>query len=358
MLREQIIQIGSDPEFFFEKNGKIIGAERVIPEKGLDAVDRSGHFIMKQKALILDGVQVEINPTPHSRTSLTVCEMSAIFKSLKDHLRETPEIKACFKTLVEVDREELDSLSEQARIFGCAPSQNAYNAVAKVGVDAKVYPFRAAGGHIHLGLHRPTFGINSYDADHRLRLVPLLDIFVGNTMVLIDRDPGVAERRKHYGRAGEFRLPKYGLEYRTVGNFWLRHHFLFGFVSGMCKLANTVLYETITGGPNLEQELVETVDIMQVIKAINENDWDLAYKNHEVVKKFIRKYGGIGFGLTPGTLDKFDYFAKTVREKGIESWFPMDPVDHWSSLPFISNELGWEQFLDRINLDRLPGEKA
>src|SRR5262249_35468363 len=30
-------------------------------------------------------------------------------------------------------------------------------------------------------------------------------------------------RRQFYGRAGEYRLPRHGLEYRTLGNAWLYH---------------------------------------------------------------------------------------------------------------------------------------
>lgn len=354
MMREQLVTWGADPEFFFERGGQIIGAERVIPEQGLDAIDQSGHYITKRAALIIDGVQAELNVNPYQRRTHLANELKTAFLSLRRHLAGMPEITTNFKPLIKVEAAELAALSEKARIFGCAPSKNIWNDNARVDVDAATYPYRAAGGHIHLGLHHP---IHSYQQDNRSRLVPLLDIFVGNTCVLLDRDPTVVERRKHYGRAGEYRLPIYGLEYRTPGNFWLRSYPLMSFVFGMASLAVSVLYETLLGN-NLEGELVGMVDIDNVIDAINLNDYDLAFANYETVKKFILCHGGIGKGLMPQNLAKFETFVASVREHGLEHWFPEDPVEHWCNLPRQDFDAGWEDFLQKIDTTPLPNEEG
>jgi hypothetical protein len=51
----------------------------------------------------------------------------------------------------------------------------------------------------------------------------MLDLFLGSTSVLMDHDPTSLARKKLYGGAGNHRwCPAYGVEYRTLSNFWLR----------------------------------------------------------------------------------------------------------------------------------------
>ena len=49
------MNIGCDPEFFFRKDGKIIGSEQVLPKDGWHWIDRSW-------SIVRDGVQAEIHP--------------------------------------------------------------------------------------------------------------------------------------------------------------------------------------------------------------------------------------------------------------------------------------------------------
>jgi hypothetical protein len=49
----------------------------------------------------------------------------------------------------------------------------------------------------------------------------MLDLFVGIPSIFMDHDPTSARRRKVYGQAGRYRPKEYGMEYRSLGNFWL-----------------------------------------------------------------------------------------------------------------------------------------
>src|SRR3990167_11232915 len=224
--------LGCDPEFFFTREGKIIGAERVIPEEGLQSTYSA---YSKLKALVLDGVQVELHTSPGSCREGQASQISHAFRVLRDHLKTMENVQTSFEGVVTVPRHELNTLSEKSKILGCASSLNYYDKRAMVGIkNPATYQKRSAGGHIHLGSLAPqVFKV-------RERLVPLLYILLGNQCVLIDRDPNAALRRKHYGRAGEYRLPKYGLEYRTLSNFWLRSYPLFSLVMGLTKLSASI----------------------------------------------------------------------------------------------------------------------
>lgn len=333
------ITFGCDPELFFTtKDGKVIGSEKVIPE----AMPTSS---INAKGIVQDGVQVELNPRPCWCRANIGNEISAIMKKLKEHLATMPDVSACFNGVVEVDAKELRSLSEKSRTLGCAPSMNVYDKGASVSVK-KGYRKRSAGGHIHLG-------INKELAAHPDSLAVLMDIFVGNTCVLLDRDPANAERRKVYGRAGEYRTPPHGFEYRTLSNFWLRAYPLMSFVFGLSRIAVNTLYSkhrpviTYDSSPIWDTEAcIRTyVDIDKVRDAINNNDVELARSNYQGVREFIKNHGNGYSGLYASNLDSFDYFIKMIDEKGLEFWFPEDPMDHWTINYTEGHDRGWENFM-------------
>jgi len=372
-MGDQITQIvsphfGCDPEIFLLKGGQVIGAEKVIPEEGLDTLTRDPNTLActvpKKGGIVLDGVQVELNPAPATCRALLANEISAAFKTLKAHLAKMDGISASFTQIVEVDPKELDSLSDKAKALGCAPSNNIYDSSRSIGVNPATYTKRSAGGHIHLGLPDEIKG-------HRERLVPLLDIFVGNTCVLMDRHPGNAERRQVYGRAGEHRLPTPGLEYRTLSNFWLKGYPLFSGVLGLSRLAVNILAHSIKylpgGCPSYphyvgaEEDILQLVDVEAICKAINENDVELAKKNWTVVRGWLEKHTqNYQTGLNTRNVDAFDFMVSKIDDKGMDYWFPDDPMEHWTTKYGMlhaqrgmdGHDLGWETFLARVDLER------
>lgn len=329
MLKQPQVVWGSDPEAFFQREGQIIGSERLIPERG---------FAVRGNKIIRDGVQFEMNPAASQTIEGLGYNVGQLFAQLKRHLKKNPDITCCFDGLVEVSQPELDGLSPATRVLGCMPSHNFYGSKA-IDVDPLLYRKRSSGGHIHMGLSYPIYTLGGV-SDYRSRLVPLCDIFVGNSCVLLDRDPGAAERRENYGRAGEYRLPQHGLEYRTTSNFWLRDFSLMSFTFGMAAVAISVLNDTLRG-QDLEQQLVNVVDIEQVARAINTNDFDLALLNFRAIQPFLATHlPPTGFPLSPNTLDKFISFATDVRHNSIATYFPTDNiVNNWQSGVFNSFEL-------------------
>lgn len=321
MLRPVNITYGTDPEGFFQRDGQIIGSDRVLPVEGL--VNNS----YQKPFVVLDGVQFELNPAPASTVQGLATNLSSAFYLLRQHLVGQPGVTLNWSNIVEVSRKELDNLSQKARELGCQPSMNIYGE-QPLRCNIKTYRKRSSGGHAHVGL----LGTNIFSGgrDARQRLVPLCDIFVGQWCVLLDRDPGAAERRENYGRAGEFRLPSHGLEYRTLDNFWIRNYTLMSFVFGMVNLATSVLVHTLTGGSQ-EQELVKIVNVPRMRKAIEKNDIRLATRNIiELQPWLMDNLPDTGFPVRPGTISKFIELGKHIDHHGIESIFPDDPVTHWA----------------------------
>jgi hypothetical protein len=385
--RTSRIWFGADPELFVSLDGKIIGSEHFIPDKGVftesyvrdpnatyyngrlkgasyqSYVDntkwRGSHAKTADNGTKLgavrDGVQVELTIPASDCRRWFAMEIGCAFRTLKKRLDEMQtegkKFELSFRQVIEVDKEELAKLSADSRVLGCQPSFNFYEQNSTIGVDPATYTKRSAGGHLH-------FGLPKHLMPERDKLPILFDIILGNTSVLIDRDPNAAERRKVYGRAGEFRRPRHGIEYRTLSNFWLRSKELVGLVTGLGRLAIWILDSSVEKpGEDLkpwpaDKALVDLVNVDDIRKAINTNDLDLAKRNFENVRKFIARhvprYGNLGSldgsecALERELLPHFDVFVKGIDEGGIQKWFPQEPLEHWLGVGYNSS---WEHFL-------------
>lgn len=97
-----------------------------------------------------------------------------------------------------------------------------------------------------------------------------MDILVGVPSVIMDTDPTSLARKQLYGKAGRFRNTKYGIEYRTLGNFWLSSPELTSIIYDLTILAAK------TWEDDKAAELFAQIDQEQVINAINNGDKELA----------------------------------------------------------------------------------
>ena len=378
LIFNQNISLGCDPEFFFAKEGRVIGSEKVLPERGRQTspadtmcsyhpYNCDSTYLSK---FIIDGVQAELNPRPAACRALLGNEIKNCFRELRDLMVEKG-VAADFSQCVEVDKAEMDSLSDGSKVFGCAPSTNCYTAAeSKITVDPKVYRGRSAGGHIHIGnqfieylinpdlreQHRSAYEYDKSNSnmwkqatimDAVLKtpdiIVPVLDIVLGNTCVLIDRSPSNKERRKVYGRAGEYRIKDYGLEYRTLSNFWLRSYQLMSMIMGITRLT-VHLVEQSTPENDYVKALFEAVKRENIVKAINENDFDLAWQNFLAIENILYEaQGESNFGNYPLSATYANVFRYFVN-KGVDHWFEKDVINHWVTSP-EGHGNGWESFL-------------
>lgn len=108
----------------------------------------------------------------------------------------------------------------RAIIIGCSEDYNAYTKGLDVVPDLTSTNRRFAGGHIHIG----------YDevlVENQMLLVKYMDLFLNVPAILLDND---RHRKPIYGNPGRFRPKEYGIEYRSLSNFWISNDKLIGFV--------------------------------------------------------------------------------------------------------------------------------
>lgn len=337
------MKMGSDPEFFFHKRtlmgklGSVVGAEKVLPKSGIKCFP---NVTSNKSKLVIDGVQAEINPQSYTCRQSMGGEFSGIVKIMQD-IATKKRLMINWAPLVKVSPKELRSLSPENKRFGCDPSFNAYNETV-ILPDPEKYLFRSAGGHMHFGAYYSNEQdmLTKLVKDDVKSVVMLLDIIVGNTCVMLDTDEGNKERRKFYGRAGEYRLPSHGLEYRVLSNFWLRDYKMMSMVFGISRIAFGFAML-----PEAKEAAFAAVKEEDIRKAINENDVVLAHKNWKKIRPVIAKYSTTSNSLHQNNLGAFDYFVS----KGLNHFFPDDPTQAWTKPSFYTGGgHGFESFLEEI----------
>jgi len=349
----QNVSLGCDPEFFFaDDRGDVIGSEKILGDT-------------KSIGVIIDGVQAELNPGASSCRESLASGISGCFIRIRDLIANRGDnVTLKMDTLVDISERELNSLSDASRRFGCAPSTNIYNEgenkTSEIKANPATYLKRSAGGHIHMGNYYSTYLTDKQNPAMREMaeriekalkkmpevMVPILDIIVGNTCVLLDRQPGNIERRENYGRVGEFRIKDYGIEYRTLSNFWLRSYPLMSLVTGLCRFAVHIVSES-TPGNDYVKALFDAVSLDDIVKAVNENDYDLAMKNFKAIQPiWLMAASGSGIGYWPlvseSSMKYFEHFAFRIQEKGLAYWFPQDVLKHWCGRYGAAG--GWERW--------------
>ncbi len=94
--------------------------------------------------------------------------------------------------------------------FGCDPDYSAWTLTRNPKPKAADAALRSCGGHVHVGFDKK--------AIDEVKLIRAMDLFLGVPSVLMDKGD---LRKQLYGKAGAFRSKDYGVEYRTLSNFWV-----------------------------------------------------------------------------------------------------------------------------------------
>ena len=380
------VSFGCDPEVFLvNKNGDVIGCEWVVPDDGLRA-NKYGASSDRPPIVVRDGVQAELHIASTACRATFSNSLSRSIATLEYWARRDGA-SISLNQVVNVKKSELSKLSDGARIVGCAPSLSIYGDPPP-NVDGSAYPGRSAGGHIHLGYNTPK-GADKLEVAEDI--VAMLDVFVGNTSVLLDRDKKAAERRELYGRAGEFRLKPYGLEYRTLSNFWLHSPHLVTLILGLCDTAVSLVvgpammkerlahylkiwkgyeyeenyYKDEFGGPTPPawEWVMSNMNLTSVRQAINTSSKEEAMRNfRSLVHPFFLRYRpSLLPNLEGRSLPHLYYLVDQIEKKGIKKVFGVERNSnwtyHWSTdnhnrgwgdwCHMAASTVGYQQFMKR-----------
>lgn len=195
------MRLGSDPEVFLQDaQGNPVSAIGYINAdkwNPLQIPDMPQGYTLQE-----DNVSLEYGIPPAASADEFIQHIQAVMEKSKEWL---PGLS--FSKLSCIVFPESQMNHPMAHVFGCEPDYDAWT----VDVNKKPVPphpyMRSAGGHIHVETQR--------DA---LSVVRAMDLFLGVPSILMDNGE---ERRQLYGGAGACRIKPYGVEYRTLSNFWI-----------------------------------------------------------------------------------------------------------------------------------------
>lgn len=203
--------IGADPELFVFRGDEPVSAHDLIP--GTKAAPHP----VPGGAIQVDGTAAEFNIDPAETFEEFNDNIERVLAALTAYLPEDCVLRN--STTVTWEYEYFERLPHLAKELGCMPDFNAWTGRPNKKPALKEMPtLRTAAGHIHIGF---TNGASLQDVDHIKKarlLTQMMDWHVGAWACSVDTD---RTRRQLYGKAGACRYKSYGVEYRTLSNFWV-----------------------------------------------------------------------------------------------------------------------------------------
>lgn len=240
---------GADPEVFLRS----IETDEPVVSIGLIGGSKSfPRSLGNGFALQEDNVTTEFNIPPCDNRDKFVASINYVLEFLKQEL--TPQgLRVDIVPSMEFTEDQL--VHPQAQELGCEPDFNAWTNRINPRPRAPKN-LRSSGGHLHIGYDNPTKEVSR-------EIIKAHDLFIGVASVMYDPD---VRRREIYGKAGACRYKKYGVEYRTPSNFWLKSEELIRWVYDQSEKA----VKFVSDGNRIPLE-----DGRKIIQCINTGDKSL-----------------------------------------------------------------------------------
>ena len=168
---------------------------------------------------IRDNVALEFATPPVDSEDSFVNSIQKCIHEVRKLIPKKFDIQALPSAHFESDQ--LDNF--EAQQFGCDPDYNAWllkmNKPPKCNEDLTL---RTCGGHIHVG-HVEGDGNDFLVTPYgRVDTIKTMDAVHGVISAILDSSPEALRRKELYGKAGCHRPTTYGVEYRSLSNYWLK----------------------------------------------------------------------------------------------------------------------------------------
>lgn len=219
---------GADPELMLKNGNEYVSAIKVVPASPDHRMEIQGH------EFYYDNVLAEFAMKPATSKAEALKHIKECLELYAEVVRPHKLVAQAYQTYPQnIWDEETENGNKIAAVAGCAKDACCYQ-VKNMKPPSDIIEStteRSGGGHVHLGddrLHR----------DYQMWIAPtvvLMDLFIGVPSLFLDNDPTSSKRRSIYGQAGRHRICDYGLEYRTLGNFWLKSPRLTALVYDLCE---------------------------------------------------------------------------------------------------------------------------
>lgn len=207
------MSFGCDPELFIvDSKGNPVSPEEFLPGT------KTEPYKVNKGAIQVDGMAAEFNIDPANTFEDFNGNINAVMESLRDMVPS--KYSFAIQPSIHFSKEVFDNASAGAKELGCTPDFNAWRGEVNSPPDPSNDPYmRCAGGHVHIGWTNDESVSNIQHVMNCSDLVKQLDWYVGLWSLTKDKD---TLRRNLYGKAGACRIKPYGVEYRTLSNFWLK----------------------------------------------------------------------------------------------------------------------------------------
>jgi hypothetical protein len=255
---------GADPEMPLQKNGKYVAVQGYVDgtkEKPLPLP--SGGNAQRDNVAIEFGVK--ISPTKRDFVFNIGTTIHELIDILPDDITMSVVSSAIFP-----GRELKHAETKQ---FGCNKDYNAWTGEENPAPDRKGWKrLRSFGGHAHIG-HVPGSGYYFLvEPEGKMLVIRVLDCTIGLISTILDNSQAAIDRRRIYGKAGCHRPTEYGVEYRTLSNFWIKSPHL-------VELVYHTIDDTLKIVKNYDAiDLIERIGAREVQRIINTGDAEAARK--------------------------------------------------------------------------------
>jgi hypothetical protein len=246
------VMFGADPELFLKgPHGGFVSSIGKIGGTKANPRDIGGGGAVQE-----DNVAVEFNIQPSITKEQFIRSLHVPLDYLNEYVGNTLGLQLEIVPSAVFPTEEL--ADPRALVFGCEPDEN-----ARPETPFGLENLRTCGGHLHVSWDNP-------EHDEKVRLVRALDLFAGVASTYHDTD---VQRRTLYGKAGACRYKSYGVEYRTLSNWWITSDDRMGW---LYDRANEAI-EFVNSGKGIDRRTQAL--IIQAIDQNNKKAADALVKN-------------------------------------------------------------------------------
>jgi hypothetical protein len=198
------MRLGTDPEIFLQNaEGKPISAIGYIKANKWNPMqipDMPAGFTLQE-----DNVSLEYGIPPAASAEEFIWSINAVMERSKAYI---PELSFSKLSCIVFSDDQMEH--PLAHIFGCEPDFDAWSMKTNHKPEPTIANMRSAGGHIHVETTQDPIDV-----------VRKMDFYLGLPAQLMDNTPEAQQRKALYGKAGAHRIKRYGVEYRTLSNFWI-----------------------------------------------------------------------------------------------------------------------------------------
>ena len=195
------MRLGCDPETFLQNaDGKPISAIGYINADKwhpMQIPDMPTGYTLQE-----DNVSLEYGIPPAASVEEFIGSINKVMQKSLDYL---PELSFNKMSCLIFPADQMEH--PLAHIFGCEPDFNAWTLKENVKPQPSHQFMRTAGGHVHVETKQDPVDV-----------IRRMDLFLGVPSILMDNGE---QRKQMYGSAGAHRVKPYGVEYRTLSNFWI-----------------------------------------------------------------------------------------------------------------------------------------